>query len=349
MATTDASIAGEPSLEDKLRFMSERRSYPGKTSPVTVRESHMSWVFLVGDRVYKLKKPVRFPYLDFSTLARREAACRAELILNRRLAPSTYLDVAPLVQQPTGLAIGGDGKVVDWLVVMRRLDESQALESRLRNHVTRRELDHIVAVLARFYRHARPVRLTPGTQLADWRHSLDYNRRALLSPRLGLPAGLIQRVDHVQRMFMLRCADRLAHRIEQRRIVDAHGDLRPEHIWLTDRVQIIDCIEFSARLRAKDPLDEVAFLDLECERLGDAPAGAYIRGAIISALHEREPEPLYSFYRCHRATIRAQLAMAHLLEPNTRTPEKWRPLALSYLQLAARDARRLECLLRGRH
>src|SRR5258707_13908824 len=91
-------------------------------------ETHMSWVFLAGEEVYKLKKSLRFPYLDFSTLARREAACRAELTLNRRLAPNVYQTVMPIRWSSHGLAIGGPGEIVDWLVGMRRLDGRQPLE-----------------------------------------------------------------------------------------------------------------------------------------------------------------------------------------------------------------------------
>ena len=94
--------AGEPTLAEKVAFLSQPAAYPRPVSEVIRRETHMSWVFLAGDKVYKLKKPVRFPYLDFSTLGRREAACRAELDLNRRLAPDVYLDVVPLVAAPRG-------------------------------------------------------------------------------------------------------------------------------------------------------------------------------------------------------------------------------------------------------
>lgn len=108
----------------------------------------MSWVFLAGERAYKLKKPVRFSYLDFSTLARREAACRAEL---RRLAPDVYQDVTALVQSERGLALGGPGSVVDWLVVMRRLDETQTLEHAIMEHrLAFWHLDEVIATLLRF-------------------------------------------------------------------------------------------------------------------------------------------------------------------------------------------------------
>lgn len=96
-------------LRDKVHFLSRRYVYPESAATIATRETHMSWVFLVGDKAYKLKKPVRFPYLDFSSVAKREAACRAELRLNRRLAQDVYLDVLPLVWSSKGLAIGRPG------------------------------------------------------------------------------------------------------------------------------------------------------------------------------------------------------------------------------------------------
>ncbi len=97
--------AREPTLAEKVAFLSRPDAYPSPVSEVMLRETHMSWVFLAGDRVYKLKKPVRFLYLDFSTLERREAACRAEVSLNRRLAPNVYIGVAPLAASAGGLCI----------------------------------------------------------------------------------------------------------------------------------------------------------------------------------------------------------------------------------------------------
>ena len=307
----------------------------------------MSWVFLAGDKVYKLKKPVRFPYLDYSTLAKREAACRAELTLNRRLAPHVYETVLPLVRAPQGLAIGGAGEIVDWLVVMRRLDESRTLEhALLAQALLPRQLDHVVATLVAFYRHARAVFVTPETHLINWARSLDYNKRVLLDPRFALPAGLIRRIDRAQRRFLNGRSNLIAGRVRGRHIVDGHGDLRPEHIWLDDPVTIIDCLEFNASLRAVDPFDEIAYLCVECERLGGAWASAHIRHRAINALRDHLSEELFTFYRCHRATLRARLSIAHLYEPNPRTPEKWPRRAHEYLRIAATDAVRLERLLR---
>ncbi len=322
----------EPTLADKVAFLGRPESYAHAVGELVRKETHMSWVFLAGDKVYKLKKPVRFPYLDFSTLARREAACRAEFGLNRRLAPDVYIGVIPLVASPQGLSLGGEGLIVDWLVVMRRLDERWALEQVVReSRLDTSHLDRLIATLVRFYRRARPVLLSAGAQLAAWPGNLNLNSRVLLDPRFDLPSALIRRIDRAQHRFVREHGEILLARVRHQRIVDGHGDLRPEHIWLDHEVRIIDCLEFNARLRAVDPLDEVAFLTLECERLGAAWAGQYIRKGIERGLREGSPPELFHFYRSYRATLRARLAIAHLFEAQPRTPEKWPRLARTYL------------------
>lgn len=342
-------VPDAPTLADKVAFLSRAETYAHPVDTVTCRETHMSWVFLAGDRVYKLKKPVRFPYLDFSTLARREAACRAEFSLNRRLAPDVYVGVVPLTVSGRGLSLGGEGAVADWLVVMNRLDEQWSLEQVIRDRrLELAQLQRLVAALVRFYRRAQPVLLSPGAHLAEWPRNLALNRGILLDPRLGLPSGLVRRIDRVLSRFLTERRNALAARVRRHRIVDAHGDLRPEHVWLNHHVRIIDCLEFNARLRAIDPLDEVAFLTLECERLGAPWAGRYIRQGIERGLREQAPPELFLFYRAYRATLRARLAIAHLLDPHPRTPEKWPRQARAYLAIAARDADALERQLRRR-
>lgn len=342
--------AHETSLGEKVAFLSQPGSYGLPAGDVVRHETHMSWVFLAGDEAYKLKKPVRFPYLDFSTLSRREQACRAELALNRRLAPDVYETVKPVVHTSHGLAIGDpfdeSDEIVDWLVVMRRLDAGGTLERAIETRSLRVwQLDHLLSMLAAFYRHATPVLITPESHLRSWHQSLAFNRRVLLDARLDLPAGLVRQVTRIQSRFLAKRSALVASRVRGRHIVDGHGDLRPEHIWLGDQVRVIDCLEFNAGLRAVDPFDEIAFLCLECERLGCAWAAEHIRRRARHMLPDGLPDELFAFYRAHRATLRARLSAAHLLEPNPRTPEKWRRLTRAYLQLAWDDARRLDRFL----
>src|ERR1019366_7411167 len=343
------AVTAEPSLASKVTFLSRPDAYGEPTRMISCRETHMSWVFLAGDCVFKLKKPVRFAYLDFSTLSRREAACRAELKLNRRLAADVYLSVVPLVWTPRGLAIGGSGVTVDWLVVMRRLDEASTLERMLLDRrLTTGDLDRLVATLAAFYRHAGPVRITPARHFADWERNLSDNRGGLFDPRLTLPLGLIRRIDSAQRRFLLAKPELFAARARGRYIVDGHGDLRPEHVWVDHPIRIIDCLEFNPKLRAVDSLDEVAFLSVECDHLGASWASAHLRRRSVQIWGDGVSLALFCFYRCYRATLRARLTSAHLLEFNPRTPEKWLPLARDYLRIAAADAIHIERMLRTR-
>lgn len=322
-------------LAAKVAFLATPRAFGRGPGPIGCRETHMSWVFSTPDEVYKLKKPVRFPYLDFSSLERRRIACNAELVLNRRLAPDVYKRLAPLTRHRDTLAIGGPGEIVDWLVVMRRLDEDRTLERLLvARRLTPRQLDPLAALLTRFYRRAPRVAITPAMYLERWRRNLAANRSTLLDSRLALPAPLVRRIDRRQREFLRLRADLLLARVRRRLIVDGHGDLRPEHIWPEPPVIIIDCLEFDAELRAVDPLDELSFLHVECSLLGAARHGAHVVRRVADSLPGGFMPALFAFYSAYRATLRARLAIAHLLEKTPRSPEKWRPLAFRYLQAA---------------
>lgn len=337
----------EPALSDKVAFLSRGGVYPEPAASVVTHETHMSWVFLAGEKAYKLKKPVRFPYLDFSTLQRREAVCRAEVRLNLRLAPTVYFGVTPLRLSPSGLSLRGEGQIVDWLVVMRRLDEPHMLDHAIAAHrIDPAQLDRLISILVQFYARTQRVFTSPEAALGEWRRNVAYNRRVLLNPGFEFPAGLVWRIDRAQRRFLAESPDLLVERIRARRVVDGHGDLRPEHIWLGASPQIIDCLEFNATLRAVDPFDELAYLSLECERLGARWVGERIARRVACRLRDGAPEELFRFYRCYRATLRARLAIAHLLEPNPRTPEKWPALARAYLRIAEQDAMRIERSLR---
>lgn len=322
-------------LAAKVAFLATPGAYGRVVGPIGCHETHMSWLFATPDEVYKLKKPVRFPYLDFSSLERRRIACSAEFVLNRRLAADVYKRLSALTRSGDMLAIDGRGEIIDWLVVMRRLDVERTLDRLLLAHrLTPRQLNPLTALLTQFYRRARRVMISPAAHLERWRRSLAANRPILFDPRLGLPAPLVRRIYRQQREFLRHHADLLVERVRRRMVVDGHGDLRPEHIWPEPPVTIIDCLEFNAELRAVDPLDELAFLYLECSLLGAPRHGAYIVRRVADSLPGGFVPALFAFYCAYRATLRARLAIAHLLERNPRSPEKWRPLALRYLQAA---------------
>ena len=331
------------SLARKVAFLGDPASYGGRVAQVEARETHMSWVFLTQDRVYKLKKPVRYPYLDFSTQRRRHHFCGEEMRLNARLAARTYLDVVALRCTSSGaLTLSGEGEAVDWLVVMRRLPEEEMLEARiLDDRLTGEEVEQVASLLADFYAACPPQTEGGDAYLRHLRHEQEVNREVLERPELELAALAADALDKVDRALEAQLPA-IERRIAAGLIVEGHGDLRPEHVCLDQPLQIIDRLDFNRSMRIIDPFDEVNYLGLECEMLG----AAWVRPLLLDILERRldhRPAPqLMALYGAFRCLLRARLSIAHLLETPIRKPEKWRPLALRYLEAAGRECLNLQ-------
>lgn len=337
-----ASRAGGPAsfatedLAAVVRFLSRPDSYPVTTAAVEVVETHMSVVFLAGELVYKMKRSVRLPFVDYTTLEARRLSCEREVTLNQRLAPGVYLGAIPLLRRSDGsLSLVGSGAPVEWLVVMRRLDRDGLLDRMAaRGEATSAGVDRLCDTLAKFYSEARPVRVPP-TELIDWwRRDIERVAESLADPQWHLPRRLV--TDQVRELhrFIDGQGDLIVAREEGGHLVDGHGDLRPEHVQLGPPVLVIDRLEFDERLRLVDPFDEAVFLGLECERLG----AEWIGPRLIAGLSARlaaPRAPLLDFYRRFRCCLRAQLSIEHLRDPEPRTPERWPRQAVEYLRMAA--------------
>jgi len=332
--------ASPPGIEEKLGFLRSRAAHGCEPGTVDWIETHMSWVLLAGDRALKMKKPVRFPFLDFSTLELREHHCREELRLNRRLAPDVYLRLVAMQWRDGALSLVPEerlparGATVEWLVEMRRLPREHMLDRRIADaRVAPAEIDALAATLAAFYRRA--PKTTAGAQ--DWferlRREHAATERVLQMPGFAsLGAGAVL---HRLSNALDAHAAALRERVESGRVVEGHGDLRPEHVCLLDPPIVIDCLEFDAALRQIDPFDELAFLGLECAMIGAEWIGPRIIAAVSEALGEPAPPALVSLYAANRAALRARLAVAHLLDDSPRRPQRWLPLAQRYLGRAA--------------
>lgn len=327
----------QPPTSAKLAFLRSPQVYPEPTTAVQVVETHMSWVFLTDTRAYKMKKPVRYAFLDFSTLEARRRDSEAELRLNARLAPGVYLDVVPLVRDPgAGLRLGGEGEAVEWLVRMRRLPADCMLDGLLRRHrVGPRALRVLAGVLARFYAGAAPVILPPARYLHRVQVEIETNRRVLLDPGAGLPYGITELVCSVHQDFMRRAATLLAVRVLRGRLVEGHGDLRPEHVCMSHPPLIIDCLQFNRDLRVLDAAEDLAFLAMECELLGAPWVGEILFAGYTARTGDRPGERLIAFYKSYRAALRARLAVWHLRDHKGAEAQRWRRRARAYLGLSA--------------
>lgn len=328
-----------PDLRAKIAFLSAPRAYPHRPSQVRPIETHMSWLFLTGSTVYKFKKPVKFPFLDFSTLGRRRHYCEAELRLNRRLADDIYRRLVPLCVDAEGeLNLDGRGKVVEWLIEMEQLPHADMLDVRLRNgRVSPGEITAVAERLGHFYARARSQRSAGYAYLRHLEIESGVNRKLLTHRRCGLPSSRTTAVLDRVEALLDRFKPAIVERVRSGCVIEGHGDLRPEHVVLGPTPRLIDCLEFDRSMRLLDPYDETNYLGLECEMLG----AAWIRPLLLKTVDQlvgRPPDAgLLGFYGAFRAVLRARICVAHLLDQVPMDPERWPREAERYLDVAERE------------
>ncbi|HEU4662541.1 MAG TPA: AAA family ATPase, partial [Dokdonella sp.] len=328
--------AAAPSLARRIAFLAQAASYPEGTAAVECIETHMSWVFLTDRHAYKLKKPAKTPLVDLREARARLSNCADEVRLNRRLSTGVYLGVVPLLVDAKGqLGLANGGDAVDWLVQMRRLPADRMLDALIRaRNVRAEDLAALVARLCAFYRDARRIELRPVDYRDAFAASIAEHRDELARPRYALDVARLDRIAQRQ-SEVLADVGLFDVRVREQRIVEGHGDLRPEHACFEAEPQIIDCLEFSRRLRTLDALDEIGYLALECERLGAPDVGAAILAAYRTQCADPLPPKLLHFYQSYRAIVRATLAVRHLEEPGRNDAVKWIARANAYLDLAS--------------
>ncbi|MDP1731897.1 MAG: hypothetical protein Q8L54_12135 [Devosia sp.] len=331
-------------LAEKVAFLRSPAAYPHGPKQVETRETHMSWVFLTGSLAYKLKKAARYPFLDFSTLDARQRHCATELRLNRRLAGDIYRRLIALRRNHDGqLNLDGKGEIVDWLIEMEQLPAGDMLDTRIREG--RVGTDQAVAVaekLGRFYAAARPQVRDGAAYLAHLVQESAINRKLLTCGRFGLHTDQAEAVVERAEDLLRRWSPAISERVRSGKIVEGHGDLRPEHVSLRNPVTIIDCLEFDRNMRLLDPYDEINYLGLECELLGAGWIRPLMLGVVEDILGGR-PEPrLLCTYGAFRAVLRARICIAHLLDPQPSEPERWPGEAHAYLTLAEEECIKAE-------
>ncbi|HWQ33729.1 MAG TPA: hypothetical protein VNQ79_12820 [Blastocatellia bacterium] len=234
------------------------------------------------------------------------------------------------------MQLDGRGEIIDWLVRMRRLPSERMLDRAIASHtVSDEDARKVGALLAGFYKQAPPVQMTTAEYRQRLAAEIHTSRCELEKPEYALPVELLEPVITNQLEFLDQEMKLLDARVRAGLIVEAHGDLRPEHICLESRPVIIDCLEFNRDFRILDPASELAFLALECERLEASHTGGLVLQTYCSETGDHPPERLLLFYRSYHACLRARIAVWHLRDDEVRDPAKWTNKAKEYLQLAA--------------
>lgn len=326
----------EVTINDKVAFLASAAAYPAESAKVEVVETHLSWVFLTEHYAYKLKKPIRVWNIDYRTIEARHRNCIREVCLNQRLAPAVYLSVVGLTVDEDGVFhLGGSGHTVDWLVKMRRLPGDRTLERRIVTGTLRQEdIDAIAHRLSRFYRDAPRLPVSTACYWESLKTQIAETRQQLQQPIYALDREVVEQIGATLLGFLDRARDLFAERVQSGHIVEGHGDLRPEHIYLCDEPIIVDCLEFDRKLRILDPASELAFLAMECERLGAPDAGERLFFVYCNETSDDPSQSLIAFHKGMHAYIRARIAISHLDDRDVRQPEKWRNRTERYLGLA---------------
>ncbi|MHB1590322.1 MAG: hypothetical protein ACYCTW_02135 [Sulfuricella sp.] len=323
-------------FDQKLQFLLRPEAYPDRPRHVGAVETHMSWVFLTDSYAYKLKKPVQYDFLDFSSIEARRHDSAEEIRLNTRLAPHIYLGILPLTRDATGsLKIDGEGEAVDWLVKMRRLPIDHMLDHAIKQGtVETTDVKRAAVVLAKFYQAAPPDELSESEYGEKLEKNVSDNLRELSDPRYRLPVAVVRKINAAQFAFLREESELLYQRVRAGKIIEAHGDLRPEHIWIGVEPVVIDCLEFKREYRILDVADELAFLAMECEHLGAPSVGQIFLETYSEVTGDKPPEKLLHFYKSYRATLRAKITIWHIKDSDVRNLSKWSSLAREYLRLA---------------
>jgi uncharacterized protein len=343
------------------RAMMRPEFYPERPAQIDVRETHISRVFIAGDFVYKTKKPVHFAFIDAATLSRRFELCRAELMLNSRLARGTYLAVVPILSSPNGYELGNPCEspvagAVEYAVKMRRLDDDAMLERRVMSG--RLEPSAIRAIakrLAEFHAGAaRDKSWQYGSASAVWRLVIGNVGECESFIGATLERRVFDELEAFCRGAITAHWELINARARGGRVCDGHGDLRAEHVSLAGgRVDVIDCVEFNESLRYGDVALEIAFLAMDLERLGARPLSREFVRAYIDVSRDDDLASLLPLYKCHRAIVRAKVASigAGARGASTEEVEKARAKARRFFALAleyARSAARALVVICGR-
>ena len=319
--------------------------YPDRPTVIDFIETHISLLFLTGNHVYKVKKPVDFGFLDFTSLEKRKFFCEQEVNLNRRLSPAIYLGVVRITKEGNRILLEGKGEPVEYAVKMKQIPEESLMDKLLeKKQVTPKMIEAISEKLVKFYFASETNDLInsfakPERVMQDTDENFEQTQRYI---DVTIRRELYEEVKNRTNAFFRTNGEIFQQRIASGRIRDCHGDLRLEHIAWGDEIFIVDCIEFNERFRYTDIAADIAFLAMDLDYHGREDLSGHLIRAYVGESGDHELMEVLDFYKCYRAYVRGKVESFRLDDPRIPKGEKEDALkrAQKYFSLAHRYALR---------
>ena len=323
-----------------VQALRDPAAYDHRPESVEMLQTHISYVFLAGEFVYKIKKNLDLGFLDFSSLEKRRHYCCEEVRLNRRLSPTVYLDVVGITDKSGKISVEGSGKVIEYAVKMIRLPSERMMDSMLeRGIVHRNHIDSIIEVLMPFFENAESgpdidqfgsIETIRTNTTENFKKTRDFLGSALTVDRFRDIVAYTRNFLENRALF--------ENRVKSGKIRECHGDFHSGNICLADEVYIYDCIEFSRGLRCQDIVSETAFLTMDLDFRGRADLSNYCARQLCDGCNDPQVEKLLSFYKCYRAYVRGKVYALAFDQPEIERDERIRDLrrAQRYFALAHR-------------
>ena len=329
-------------LPDFINHFLQPSSYNHSVDKVELVQTHISYVLLAGDFVYKFKKPVDFGFLNFTTLDKRELYCRRELTLNQRLCPTIYLDVITVNRSDAGFEFNGTGEIIEYGVRMKRMPEARMMGGLLKKgEVNQDMIAQIVATLVPFYDKAdnNPEIQKFGTAEAVSVNVLEnFDQTRDFVGQGSLSKNQFDSISTYAKSFLKN--EKVFLERSKTHVKDCHGDLYSANICLADNVYIFDCIEFNERFRYCDVASDVAFLAMDLDFHDREDLSSFFIDSFVEASSDPGLLDVLNFYKCYRAYVRGKIGLftAHSPEVDESTKSKSLSQAGKYFQLAEKYA-----------
>ena len=290
--------------------LKEPSFYGSDVKTVDILQTHISIVALTGDYAYKVKKPVNFGFLDFSTLEKRKYYCEEEMRLNRRLCPDIYLDVLSITQQNNTLTLNGKGTIVEYALKMKQFPQENILTNLLNQHrINEDVIEKICSVLVDFYNaESSSKEVESYGKLEVVKQNIDENfEQTKPMVDVTIAKEIYERINNASSLFFIKKKKIFDTRIQEGHICDCHGDLHSGNIVVSDKIYIFDCIEFNKRFRYCDTASDIAFFAMDLDYLNHPYLSSHLIRTYVEKSNDKGIYDVLNFYKSYRAYVRGKV------------------------------------------